>query len=76
MDPHSTNPLLSGVAGKLLRGHHPDPADPGRCAHPRCRKAYPCPNARVAAEAAAQAAGTSPSAAPELVGAAGGAAWR
>ncbi|HEY3501480.1 MAG TPA: hypothetical protein VGN37_01695 [Actinocatenispora sp.] len=76
MDPHTANPLLAGVADTLLRGHHPDGADPGRCVHPRCHKPYPCPSARIAAEAAAQAAGTSTSAPPELVGAAGGAAWR
>ncbi len=55
MDPQSANPLLSDVATRLLRSHHPDEANPDRCAHPRCRRPYPCETARVATEATRQA---------------------
>lgn len=57
MDPSSTpvDPVLARVAGRLLATHRPDPDRPDRCAHPRCRRPYPCGFARVATEASEQA---------------------
>jgi hypothetical protein len=55
-DRSCVEPLLARVAGRLLASHRPDPAQPGRCAHPRCRRPYPCATVAVATEAATQAA--------------------
>ncbi|GAA4211333.1 hypothetical protein [Actinocatenispora rupis] len=75
MDPHTANPLLARAADRLLRGHHPDDAQPSRCAHPRCHQPFPCSTVRVAAQAAAQADDAAVRTARELAGV-GGAAWR
>lgn len=51
------DPLLTRVASRLLGTHRADLGDPARCAHPRCRRPYPCRTALLAREALSQAAG-------------------
>lgn len=74
-EPTTVDPLLAAAAERLARAHGPDPERLGRCRHRRCRSAYPCQAALLAAEATEQAGPRTRPTTPALAGT-GEMSWR